>query len=936
MARLTKITRSNPLSSGTQVAPDAGGGFALFSTAFETLYNSVAPAAVEEQKLAGQTEGLEKGGKGGPSVEVTQGGGGLAPIVSSQTGKAVVDEVSGAGPKVPWLVHNNLSGKTRNQRISPKLESALSFLPEMGVTMHVGSGGQMSLAEAKAKGAVKKGKVWYLNGTPVRTGSTRHDHGDAADVVFYKDGKALRPKNAADSAILTEIVRRGKANGLTGFGEGDDYMGAGVMHVGFGAPAVWGAGGDTANAPAWLKEAFYGAGSPAAISTGGPSGGGYTPGYSAPTVEVRAADGKVELKQYSKFSGPILQAYNIAAQSAYHDTVLNEGSMDLAKLRMGHEFDPDGYTNAAQKYVDEVVKAAPDMLRGSIRSELGREVQRTTLGIMEAQQGDIRKRASNANRALIDRYGAEYEDALVAGDADAAASARQRLDGVLRVREGIPGSGWTLENSSNALFQIERTAEKASARKAAKELKDYTDDIEDRLDVAIEAAKAGVFSQHDGLAADPGAFTVAPETVRELRGFQAIRDTAPDLLQMTPDQVDRTMGYMAAGPVKEEWELDRNKAGAKLAQENRKAWEDDPVKRAGEVLETPPPEITSAVDSGDPAAIATALKQRTSYMNDLAESGYIDAPVYFDAEETELLKTAFGPGTAPEIRAGMMAAMVSAMGPDAVQAFGEIDGDPATMYAGKLMASGGSKNTSAEIIRGQALIDEGVVSLPAKGSFTEVFNDTFSDAFRDVPMPAEVRGEVITAARAMFAARAGVRGEMSPEDSKVLMEESVAAVLGGGKNKRGQAVGGVQDVLGRQTVLPPKVSGEDATKALERVLKPILPDGAFGTTVAALSPWGDKLVSYDLSPFSEASDMGEPYILGSPVKPGLISGAEVGIVAVGPKGYGLTFTLGNSTYDAEGPNGERYVFDLQRLIDATGRTPAAMEYGPQRPDGGSE
>ena len=235
-----------------------------------------------------------------------------------------------------------------------------------------------------------------------------------------------------------------------------------------------------------------------AIATGGPGGAGYTPGGSGPTVEVRGADGKVKLKQYSAFSGPILQAYNVAAQSAYHDTVLNDGATDLAKLRMGYEFDPDGYAGAAQKYVDEMVKSAPDMLRTSIRSELEREVQRTTLGIMEAKQGDIRKRASNANRALIDRYSTEYEDALLSGDETAVATARQRLGSVLRVRENLPGSGWTPESSDNTMFQLERGAQIAAERKAASDLKAYTSDVEDRLETVIKALKAGESARDEG------------------------------------------------------------------------------------------------------------------------------------------------------------------------------------------------------------------------------------------------------------------------------------------------------------------------------------------------------------------------------------------------------------------------------------------------------
>jgi len=99
----------------------------------------------------------------------------------------------------------------------------MSFVSDLGVTMDVISGGQED------------------NG-PNGTGSTRHNHGNAADVDFYKDGRKLDWNNPADLPLLTQIVQTAKSRGVTGIGAGDDYMGAGRFHVGFGDPGVWGAG----------------------------------------------------------------------------------------------------------------------------------------------------------------------------------------------------------------------------------------------------------------------------------------------------------------------------------------------------------------------------------------------------------------------------------------------------------------------------------------------------------------------------------------------------------------------------------------------------------------------------------------------------------------------------------------------------------------------
>lgn len=157
-----------------------------------------------------------------------------------------------------WLRYAN-EGKIRNQPLSPELEQALGYLGDMGVTVEVFSGGQ----DHKGHGHR-------------RTGSTRHDGGNAADVFFYKDGRRLNWADPNDLPLFQEIVQQGKSAGLTGFGAGPGYMPEGSMHIGFGTPAVWGAGGKGDAAPDWLREAYGAAGAASApLSTGSASAPSY-------------------------------------------------------------------------------------------------------------------------------------------------------------------------------------------------------------------------------------------------------------------------------------------------------------------------------------------------------------------------------------------------------------------------------------------------------------------------------------------------------------------------------------------------------------------------------------------------------------------------------------------------------------------------------------
>lgn len=188
-----------------------------------------------------------------------------------QTLAAARQMTGGAAPAAApsggnWLAYAN-EGATRNDPLAPELVQALSFLPDLGVRMEVFSGGQEAAGEGGA-----------------RTGSTRHDHGHAADVFFYDaaTGRRLDWANPQDVPRFQEIVRQARARGVTGFGAGDGYMRPGSMHIGFGAPAAWGAGGSGRNAAPWLVEAFNGASAgPAPVGVNGPRGGAAPQGGNA-------------------------------------------------------------------------------------------------------------------------------------------------------------------------------------------------------------------------------------------------------------------------------------------------------------------------------------------------------------------------------------------------------------------------------------------------------------------------------------------------------------------------------------------------------------------------------------------------------------------------------------------------------------------------------
>lgn len=139
----------------------------------------------------------------------------------------------------------------RKLPLSPKLKSVLDqAAAAAGVEVVVYSGGQ------SPKGS----------GGP-RTGSTRHDNGNAADLYLMRGGKKLVDTNPEDRAVMAKFVSAAVAAGATGVGAGHGYMGPSNIHVGFGKQATWG------GAP-WLQSAASGVYNNEDLT----SEGGYTAG----------------------------------------------------------------------------------------------------------------------------------------------------------------------------------------------------------------------------------------------------------------------------------------------------------------------------------------------------------------------------------------------------------------------------------------------------------------------------------------------------------------------------------------------------------------------------------------------------------------------------------------------------------------------------------
>jgi len=180
------------------------------------------------------------GSSGGSSLT------GFMPASSSTAGAAANAKAAAAGAEGQGQVIQEQAKNAgiRKGPLSSRLVSVLKKAADaVGGVVRVQSGGQA------AKGT----------GGP-RTGSTRHDNGNAADLDLYVGGQKVSPQNPAGRNIMMQFLSAARKAGATGIGAGEDYMSpdGSRVHVGFGKEAIWGSNMSSSSAPDWLRAAVSG------------------------------------------------------------------------------------------------------------------------------------------------------------------------------------------------------------------------------------------------------------------------------------------------------------------------------------------------------------------------------------------------------------------------------------------------------------------------------------------------------------------------------------------------------------------------------------------------------------------------------------------------------------------------------------------------------
>lgn len=137
-------------------------------------------------------------------------------------------------------VIENTRGKVRDLPIVSRLKQILSL-----------AGAAAGIDEV----VVESGGQCAIGTCTKRTGSTRHDLGNAADLELIKDGRVLKFTDSSELVHFQTFVEAAASLGATGIGGDVGYMGPSRLHIGFGSRATWGGDGGTGPAPDWLDRA---------------------------------------------------------------------------------------------------------------------------------------------------------------------------------------------------------------------------------------------------------------------------------------------------------------------------------------------------------------------------------------------------------------------------------------------------------------------------------------------------------------------------------------------------------------------------------------------------------------------------------------------------------------------------------------------------------
>lgn len=368
MAELRKITKRAPLSGFSQVGPQGGSAFLAFADMANQAYEFLKPAAIERMGQEGAEAGAELarrqiGQNGFPIVPQAQpasaGGdlGSFSPDTPGQSGGllGLIDRTEGGGNYSTLFGHAQREGGA----FAGVDVSKMSIAQVLDFTKPTGAYAQW-VAKQVGRVATPTGR-FQIVGSTLRNAVKALGLG--MDAAFDATTQDKIAGYLAANRLRSASTPEGKRQAMRAEWEGFKHVSDAELDR-----AIADFEGKGSSIGVEASEFPQGTG-PAAPSVQDSAAEVLAP--ATPPTLVRTAEGKMEPRMFSPLSGEILQAHRAAASTAYLSEMLVKGGTDMMSLSENFIGNPDGFQQAAQSYIDEVVGTAPAMMKADLRQKMG-------------------------------------------------------------------------------------------------------------------------------------------------------------------------------------------------------------------------------------------------------------------------------------------------------------------------------------------------------------------------------------------------------------------------------------------------------------------------------------------------------------------------------------------------------------------------------------
>lgn len=441
--------------------------------------------------------------------------------------------------------------------------------------------------------------------------------------------------------------------------------------------------------------------------------------------------------------------------------------------------------------------------------------------------------------------------------------------------------------------------DKKIADAADKAAKEQDRQIGDRLSAIIDVASAGQPAVDEAFLKHPD--VMGHEKWGEAQAAISLRDEGVAIEIASPAELRQMIAAEKSTPKAHKYQTERLKVLEQAQAAHMEGYAKDMVAYSEQVgLDVP---TLPQFDQSDPASYGQAVRARVAWAEQMLNDGYSDAARVFSNAERDALTDLAGIESDPEARAALSAELSYALTGASTGTVGSLGLDPVFTYVGDLQTAGaGSRQLAIKILRGQQVIDQGNVTMPPASHRIDEGHSVLQEVFADMPRGEQIEATVRAATDAHYASVVR-RNDPAGDIDGGQYRKSLHEVLGGIGD-----TGGIQEIRGVATLLPPGVSIRSVETALDRL------PGAWvrgthgnknGQLVPNLTVFGNRL--------RRISGGQLPTIGGAPMTPDSLD--DMQISAVGQDQYIFVAKgYGDQWFQINDENNAPFVFSLRDLL----------------------